>query len=236
MFCNNCGAQLPDGSKFCTACGATLAQDAAPQQPQQPGGYQPQQGGYPQQPQGGYPQQPGGYPQQGPYQQPGYGYNQYGGDPRYQGFPMKWHKFLVYFALWASAVINAVQGIRVMSGGQYNDPTYGNLAREVYAFFPGMKTADIIYGIILIGIAILGFLTAYKLLKLMRGAPTLLTVLYIASAAGSILYIIMAVSALKGYRDTSDLTASAIGSLIGSVVMIIVNNIYYKKRERLFVN
>ena len=37
MFCPNCGAQLPDGSKFCGNCGARLggAQDAAPQQPQQ---------------------------------------------------------------------------------------------------------------------------------------------------------------------------------------------------------
>lgn len=29
MFCTNCGAQLPDGSKFCTACGAPLSGGAA---------------------------------------------------------------------------------------------------------------------------------------------------------------------------------------------------------------
>lgn len=34
MFCNRCGAQLPDGAKFCTVCGAALA--AAPTVPQQP--------------------------------------------------------------------------------------------------------------------------------------------------------------------------------------------------------
>lgn len=29
MFCTNCGAHLPEGSKFCTACGARLSDDAA---------------------------------------------------------------------------------------------------------------------------------------------------------------------------------------------------------------
>lgn len=26
MYCNNCGAQIPDGSKFCNNCGASVAQ------------------------------------------------------------------------------------------------------------------------------------------------------------------------------------------------------------------
>lgn len=29
MFCTNCGAQIPDGSKFCTSCGAELGRRAA---------------------------------------------------------------------------------------------------------------------------------------------------------------------------------------------------------------
>ena len=40
MFCMNCGTQLPDGSRFCSSCGAPQQADAAPtfQQPayQQP--------------------------------------------------------------------------------------------------------------------------------------------------------------------------------------------------------
>ena len=31
MFCPKCGAQLPDGSVFCSACGAQIAQQAAQQ-------------------------------------------------------------------------------------------------------------------------------------------------------------------------------------------------------------
>ena len=60
MFCTNCGAQLPDGSRFCAQCGAPQEAVAAPVQqpyPQQPVYQQPayqqpvyQQPAYPQQP------------------------------------------------------------------------------------------------------------------------------------------------------------------------------------------
>lgn len=57
-FCTNCGAQLPDGSKFCTSCGAkfeapkpaekTQRQPEAPAQESAPvqGTYQPAQQSY----------------------------------------------------------------------------------------------------------------------------------------------------------------------------------------------
>ena len=35
-FCTKCGAQVPDGSTFCTACGNPIASAAAPAQPAQP--------------------------------------------------------------------------------------------------------------------------------------------------------------------------------------------------------
>ena len=111
MFCTQCGAQLPDDSKFCSECGARIVpagevptrqaggqqeQSAAQQGYAQQGyaqqGYAQQgyaQQGYPQQgyPQQGYPQQ--GYPQQG-YAQQGYpqqGYPQQG-YPQ-QGYPQQ---------------------------------------------------------------------------------------------------------------------------------------------------
>ena len=32
MFCNNCGAQFPDGSKFCIRCGATIPNESVPKE------------------------------------------------------------------------------------------------------------------------------------------------------------------------------------------------------------
>lgn len=53
MICNNCGAQLPDGTAFCTTCGAP--QSGTPQGGMQQGGAQPMQMGYGQQPMYGMP-------------------------------------------------------------------------------------------------------------------------------------------------------------------------------------
>lgn len=94
MFCVNCGAQLPENSRFCNICGTDLSTRIAPpaqgaatptgfSQPQAPVYNAPQ--GYPQgqgfgAPQG-YPQQ--GFGQAGGYAQPGFG--QQGGYPQ-QGF------------------------------------------------------------------------------------------------------------------------------------------------------
>lgn len=103
MFCLNCGEQLPEGTKFCTKCGAPVASQPAPSavdlnkemqsvpQPSQPFGastqpmgqpdVQPQQpfGAQPQQPFGAQPQQPfGAQPQQFGGQQPAYAAPVYG--------------------------------------------------------------------------------------------------------------------------------------------------------------
>ncbi len=84
MYCQNCGAPMLDGARFCGRCGAPVqhagaeSPDAAPQQapsaayPSAPQHQQPPQ--YPQQPPQ-YPQQPPQYPQQPPQysqQQPQY--------------------------------------------------------------------------------------------------------------------------------------------------------------------
>ena len=138
MFCNNCGAQIPDGSPFCPSCGAQQAQQAQQQAyQQQPQGYQQpyQQQGYQQQAyQQPYQQQ--AYQQQG-YQQP-YGQQAYQ-QPYGQQIPqqgMKWHKFLVYFALWANAILNVIMGILSLTGAKYG--AYKDL---VYDYLPQMKVS-----------------------------------------------------------------------------------------------
>ncbi len=52
MFCSKCGSQIPDGSRFCPACGTQVMQPTAYQQPVQPPVQQPVQP--PEYPQGMY--------------------------------------------------------------------------------------------------------------------------------------------------------------------------------------
>ena len=131
---------------------------------------------------------------------------------QFGGMPMKWHKFLVYFALWASGILNILTGIFTMSGGQYEGD-----AEKVYYVFRGMKTLDTVYGLVVIVIGVLLLFTAYRLLKLKTGAPKLLLACLAITAVVSIAYSVMATNEIHSVlrnADTSEITASAISRLM----------------------
>lgn len=212
MFCKNCGARNLDDAKFCTSCGSQIVdvqsvqeQYAAPQ------------------PYGQQPVAPQPYGQQldvPQYQDP------------YKGFPMKWHKFLIYFALWAGAVVNLVFAIQIIKGEHYG-PSSG----AVYSLFPNMKYVDIAYGVIVLAIALLQAITAIRLMGLKRGAPKLLITLYIVNLISGITYVGAAYAVASKYLSVGDLlTPSIIAGFAVSGIMIFANATYYKKREVLFVN
>ena len=111
MFCRNCGAQIQDGSVNCPYCGAQQYNQQPYQQPYQQNYQQPYQQNYQQ-------------PYQQPYQQSGI----------QNTLPMNWHKFLVYFGLWAGAVLNLINGFLLLTGSHYGDEK-----ELVYYFFPKLK-------------------------------------------------------------------------------------------------
>ena len=93
MFCKYCGRQIADGSLFCPGCGNQLnsAQETPPQA---------EASSYQQTP----PSQPGSYPNYTPTPPPpvgGYrpngGYQSPNSVSTFNGYPMKWYKFLIYF-------------------------------------------------------------------------------------------------------------------------------------------
>ena len=228
MFCGNCGNQIAEGSSFCPYCGARLNEQGWAASQGQPGSeYQNAQAyGYGQASQG----QPGNLYQNAP----AYSYDPTNREMQNM-YPMKWHKFLVYFALWAAAIFNLYSGIMALTGKQYD--IQGVRASLIYAFFPSLKTGDVIYGVLLIALAAVTVITALKLLKYKKGAPMWLKMLYVIGLVASLIYVIIVKSALKGYNvDTSGLTGDAIITVIMSVAMIAINHVYYGKREAMFVN
>lgn len=250
MYCGNCRAQIPDNSPVCPYCGAPQAQMPYQQQAYQQAYRQQQQPTYPQQGyqqphyQQPYRQQP--YPQQG-YQQP-YGQQNYQQPYPPQAYqqpypqsgipntlPMNWHKFLVYFALWASAVLFVVSGILTFLGVQY-----AGYAELVYAFIPALKIADVAYSVLQLVIAVFSVIVACRLLKLKRGAPKLLTLLFVFELLVSLLYVVAFIIILaandSNMGEVLSYLVSHISSIVLSVGIIIANHIYYKKREHLFVN
>lgn len=211
-FCVNCGAMIEETVKFCPNCGTPVAQ------PQQQGtAYQ--------------------QPQQ-PYQQPYQTYQQPIAQDKYHGFKMKWYKFLVYFLLWAGALLNGVNGILTLTGRHYDIASGSSGTSDtIYTVFPTMQVFDIITGILVIGIAVLGILSAIKLLQLASAGPKLLLFTYGATLAIDILQIVFQLIASEGMLSLGDiLTPSAVGTIVGAGLMFSLNWIYFKKRESIFVN
>lgn len=234
MICNNCGATISDGTVFCEHCGAQVSA-AAPQQPvyQQPVYQQPQQPVY-QQPVYQQPQQP--VYQQPVYQQPAYQQPAYQPQINQPGadMPMGWFKFLIYFSLFAGAVLNAITGIMAMTGAQYNMEREG-MSELVYRMFDGLQAMDMIMGIGSIALAAFAIYTRMRLAGYYENGPKMLTVLYIAAMVVPVIYLVGVIAVVPGVENYINFT-SQISSIAASVVMVVVNNIYFKKRAHLFVN
>lgn len=140
---------------------------------------------------------------------------------------MGWFKFLINFALWASAVLNVWNGIQMLTG-----LVYGSDAELVYAYLPALRIYDIAYGVLLLACAAFAIFTRFQLARFRKNGPACLYVVYIAQEVLSIAYAAVA-AAMVG--DGSVL-ADTVVSTITVVVMVVINVIYFRKRSHLFVN
>lgn len=235
MRCSKCGNELYDGMAFCDNCGQPVQQQA-----QQPA-YQPAQQ-YPQQPTyqsaQQYPQQPVYQPAQQYPQQPAYQPAQQPWQPNFQTYeepvkqmPMKWFKFLIYFSLFAAAVINIINALPMLTGSQY-----GSSAEAVYDTFEMLRGFDLFFGVFCLALAVLNIYTRFRLAGYRRNGPTMLSLSYVAILIYDVLYIIGANIVLPEFvLEAVDFTGMY-SNMAVAVVMLIVNNIYFKKRAHLFVN
>ena len=146
--------------------------------------------------------------------------------------PMKWHNFLIYFSLWVSAVMNVRNGFMMFTGAHYGGE---NEARMVYNFFDGLKSVDVIMGLLFIGMAVFAIVTRFSLAKFKEKGPKLLLAVYALNAVLSLGYPLLA-SAVTGMALSELMDSSAVGNIVGAVVMIFINKTYYDKRAHLFVN
>ena len=235
MFCPNCGNQCPDGTKFCQSCGTPLTNNQ--QQNTQPD-FNNQQANY-QQPNQQY-QQPNynQYQQPNQYRQPMYNqpYQQYS-EPLHDSqiapffkIQMGWYKFLIYFALFAGAFFNVCYAILYMTGSIYETEQIDPLT--VYSLYPGVKAVDIVYGILLLVLAVFMIVTRFQLSGLKKNGPKMIVALYGLNIAIAIIYAIL----ISCTTDYMAFDASTVGQCILPIVMIIVNKVYFDRRKDIFVN
>lgn len=146
--------------------------------------------------------------------------------------PMNWYKFLIYFGLFAGAVLNAINGIQLLSGSIYD-----GAAELVYYVFEDLKTVDVLAGLAMLALAGFGIYTRMRLAGYCSNGPQMLTYLYVASAVASLLYIIGVNAALGDYSSYLEMDYSSyIVSLVTSAVMVFANKTYFQKRASMFVN
>ena len=197
---------------FCMKCGQEIADNASvcehcgqpTQQTAQPAEYQPTH----------YMDQPSDYQPVPPAQ---------------QQMPMKWFKFLIYFALFAGPILNFINGFSMLTGAQY-----GEDMEMVYAAIKGLRVFDIFCGLLLIGLACFGIFTRFQLAGYKYRGPLMLTILYAGIAVYDLIYVVgLNIIMPKAVLEQLNF-ASTYGALIGSVVFVYVNHIYFKKRSHLF--
>ena len=239
--CSACGAEIEEGTKFCPYCGTAVTQPTAPIESAQPDVNVPAPEGYaPGQPYAGQPGAPA--QQSGSYPPPeGYGSGQpyasqagipvapYAAAPQGSMLPMRWHRFLLILLLFAG-VLNIIGGMLQLQG--YHYASEGLDPKTVYAAFPTLKIADLMYGIASIALGAFAFAVRSRLKNLCVDAPKLLITFFIATTVVSLIYRLWAFSIM----GASAADPSTFSSILGCVVAVVIHSIYYSKRKHLFVN
>ncbi len=151
-------------------------------------------------------------------------------------FPMKWFKFLIYFALFVSAIASIFTATQYLTGSHYTD-VYGNIvADQVYATFPSMKALDMVMAFLYVGFAALAIWARFALASYKKKGPTLLYLMNILSVVATVIYAFASAS-ITGSEDVL-LTAviECVINVIYCLIWVGLNMVYFKKRAELFVN
>ena len=133
--------------------------------------------------------------------------------------PMKWHKFLIYFQLFVAAILNALNGVQYFAG-LFSDPDGFGPWSAVYIF----------YGVAYVVTAVLAIYVRFRLAGFRQNGPKVYMIFLGVNVALQVLNLINAFG-----TDIYSLS-SAVSSLLTIAIMMILTNIYYKKRAELFVN
>ena len=149
--------------------------------------------------------------------------------------PLKWHKFLIYFSLWASAVFVFMKGANLIALGIFGD-TDPQVPEPT-----SLKVLDIAYGVIYIALAVYHIYTRYQLARFKKGAPKHLLILYVIISVIELAYLPLMfiaadipVSAL--FIEPAKYIGTILGTIIGTWILCALNKIYYDKRKELFIN
>lgn len=135
-------------------------------------------------------------------------------------YPLKWHYFLTYFALWAGSILNLASGYVVF------EFLSDMMNRKSYFWYPEISVTGLaIYGIMCVIFGIYGIVIRFKLANFRENAPQHLIAMNILSAL-----IPLIVDKCFSLDMGTSLTM-----LAGGIVAALINSKYYGKRSSLFI-
>ena len=146
---------------------------------------------------------------------------------------MAWYKFLIYFALIAGAVSNIIYALLYISGKIYALQTNGWVtAEDVYEYYgTDLQTINVLYGLLLITIAIVAIIARQKLAKFRSDSLKFIIILYSLNAAVPVLYAFIGAAITEQPIDVQPMISAIVGFLF-----LFFNVIYFNKRAHLFVD
>ena len=134
---------------------------------------------------------------------------------------MGWYKFMIYFQLFAGAVIDIIVGLSVMSISRLGSG-YGTSSSFFGTIFVLMGVFCIAFGIFYI----------YCRTLMARFSTKAITTLYIVYGVN----IAVSVFGLIGSSRSGSSPASTIINLGATIALLVINMSYFTKRAHLFVN
>lgn len=146
--------------------------------------------------------------------------------------PMKWHHFLVCFALWFGAIYTLSAGAAMFYITYWN--INGIDYTVIFNYFPGLKSLFRFYGVFLCALAIFQLIVWITLAFRKKYAPRLYRIVLLISAIAPLVFYFITVSITGSFRTSS--VTGIIASTIVGLIMYIVSRIYYGKREFMFSN
>lgn len=145
---------------------------------------------------------------------------------------MGWYKFLIWFALFAGALLNFVRGIQLLTGAYYD-----GYADEVYRFYDGLQALDMVAALALITLAVMGIVARFSLAAYKKNGPKLLIAIYAFNAGIQVIYVLAADSIVSAVTSAVSLDiSSGFSSAAIALAMAAINYSYFKKRAHMFVN
>lgn len=139
---------------------------------------------------------------------------------------MAWHKFLIYFGLWASGIFALISGVLQLT------------VMNEFQMFPAWVTVS--YGVALIALGCYCIYVRFQLAGFKKDAPQKLLLTILAGAIIQLAYIIIAPLSLGAsfglsFSDViSAVAAQLIGGAIGTGIGYWIHKTYYDNRKELF--